>query len=95
LGRCAVALLILKRLKSLQRARAWPTPAELCSALFSILKGKRARSADSTAASPTPGTDPAAAPVLDTGPGVANIYIVLLPVAVPPPDIDKAGREKS
>ena len=41
---------------------------ELCSALFSILKGKRAGSADSAAASPTPGTDPAAAPILAIGP---------------------------
>ena len=46
-------------------------------------------------ASPTPGTDSAAAPIPAIGPGVANIYIVLLSVAVPPPDTNKAGREKS
>ena len=90
-----MALLILKRHKSWQHAGAWPTPAELCSALFSILKGKRAGSAGSAAASPTPGTDPAAAPIPAIGPGAANIYIVLLSVAVPPPDTNNAGRKNS
>ena len=57
-----------------QITAAWPTPAELCSALFSILKGKRARSAGSAAASPTPGKDPAATTIAAAGPEVANIY---------------------
>ena len=73
-----MALLILKSHKSLQCARAWPTPPELCSALFSIHKGKRARSAGSAAASPTPGTDPAAAPIPATSLVVANTYTSML-----------------
>ena len=70
-----MALLILKRHKSLQRARAWPTPAELCSALFSILKGKRAGSAGSAAASLTPGTNPEATTIAAASPGVASISV--------------------
>ena len=37
----AVVLAILKKHKSLQHARVWPMPTELCSTLFSIFKGNR------------------------------------------------------